>query len=152
MHFPPPDIFVHILKFVDVMHHAPLAWNPFLGHDSLLDENPTLAALARTCRAFSEPTLDLLWSSQVTLAPLIWTLGDKVRAQYQEPQEMSEKRGKNRTQGFFMVRMTHLLLLTKCIEVSQEYKTYTDCLGVVQIPHVRIPSEETWVLPHRTSQ
>lgn len=34
----------------------------------------TLAALARTCKSFSEPALDLLWHSQTSLVPLISNL------------------------------------------------------------------------------
>lgn len=38
-------------------------------------ENATFfAGLARTCRAFSEPALDMLWHSQANFTPLLKTL------------------------------------------------------------------------------
>ena len=43
--------------------------------------NPTLASLARTCKAFMEPTLDALWRSQVNLAPLVQTFPEDVWSQ-----------------------------------------------------------------------
>ncbi|KAF8436325.1 hypothetical protein L210DRAFT_1003807 [Boletus edulis BED1] len=33
-------------------------------------DKPTLASLARTCCAFKEPALNLLWEELVTLSPL----------------------------------------------------------------------------------
>ena len=97
--FPTPDVFIHILKFVQFLHHAPMPWNPFFGHHSFLDWNPTLVALAQTCKALSEPSLDLLWSTQVTLAPLMRTLGDDICVMGMETDEMYERRGKDIFRG-----------------------------------------------------
>ena len=66
-----PDIFNLILEFVSL-----LLWDddPYHGHDHYYSSNPVLAALARTCRTFLEPTLDVLWRSQLTVGPLVRTL------------------------------------------------------------------------------
>ncbi|RDB21734.1 hypothetical protein Hypma_010795 [Hypsizygus marmoreus] len=50
--------------------------------DNVLEENGytpglrTLAGVARTCRAFSDPALDLLWRSRSSIAPLIRVMPD----------------------------------------------------------------------------
>ncbi|KAI0740561.1 hypothetical protein C8Q76DRAFT_608386 [Earliella scabrosa] len=66
-----PDIFNLILEFVSL-----LLWDddPYHGHDHYYSSNPVLAALARTCRTFLEPTLDVMWRSQLTVGPLVRTL------------------------------------------------------------------------------
>ena len=59
------------------MHHAleieEILSNIF-GHFSLTDDIatavPSLAVLARTCRAFKEPALDVLWRTLGDLSPL----------------------------------------------------------------------------------
>ena len=38
----------------------------------------SLAQLARTCQAFHEPALDILWSKQASLIPALKTLGPKI--------------------------------------------------------------------------
>ncbi|KAF9232048.1 hypothetical protein BU15DRAFT_55452 [Melanogaster broomeanus] len=43
----------------------------FVRVDSWMLKNPTLAALARTCRAFKEPALDMLWFELDDLSPLV---------------------------------------------------------------------------------
>ena len=66
------DIFYNILEFACVE-----IWDdndPYQGHHACYSSNPILAALARTCRTFLEPTLDIMWRNQLTLAPLIGTL------------------------------------------------------------------------------
>jgi hypothetical protein len=47
--------------------------------DSPVDPNPTLAALARTCRTFKEPALDTLWKHIYGLDPLISCFPEGVR-------------------------------------------------------------------------
>ena len=42
------------------------------------EEHATLAALARTCRAFSEPSLDYLWRRLDSLLPLLRSFADVV--------------------------------------------------------------------------
>ncbi|KAH7926845.1 hypothetical protein BV22DRAFT_1045792 [Leucogyrophana mollusca] len=70
-------------------------------HDSILLEWPklidsssrqTLAALARTCRDFSEPALDILWARLDTLEPLVrcfpdsvWSVSDEGVIDLEEP-------------------------------------------------------------------
>ena len=66
------DIFHNILEFACVE-----IWNehdPYHGHHACYSSNPILAALARTCRSFLEPALDIMWRNQLTLAPLVGTL------------------------------------------------------------------------------
>jgi hypothetical protein len=47
--------------------------------DKLRDgSRPTLAALARTCRTFKEPALDLLWENITGFKPLFSCLPDGV--------------------------------------------------------------------------
>lgn len=43
-----------------------------------LEERRTLAALARTCHAFSEPSLDRLWRRLGSLLPLVRSFVDVV--------------------------------------------------------------------------
>ena len=50
----------------DIFHHIP----PVSDKYSLENPNPTLAALARICRAFNEPALDALWEALPNLAPI----------------------------------------------------------------------------------
>ncbi|KAF8121624.1 hypothetical protein EV363DRAFT_1405755 [Boletus edulis] len=61
------------------MHHALEIEEIFLNifdHCDYMDgvwrwrDNPTLASLARTCRAFKEPALNLLWEELIHLSPL----------------------------------------------------------------------------------
>lgn len=65
------DIFHYILQFVVLVLWDDV--NPYEGHHMCFDANPILAALARTCRAFSEPALDRLWQNQLNLYPLVRT-------------------------------------------------------------------------------
>lgn len=67
-----PEIYGRILDFVTVT-----LWSEnliFNGYNQFYYSNPMLAALARTCRTFLEPTLDVLWRNQLTLGPLVMTL------------------------------------------------------------------------------
>ena len=66
-----PEIFRRILDFVNV--HLP-GFSPFEGYDAAFSVNPSLASLARTCKTFLEPTLNVLWYTQTTLVPLVRTL------------------------------------------------------------------------------
>ena len=66
-----PDVFLNILDFVNLQVHNK---DPFHGYHELCYHNPTLAALAVTCKAFMEPTLNVLWKSQRGLGPLVRTL------------------------------------------------------------------------------
>lgn len=66
------DIFYYILEFVILE-----LWDdedPWKGYNDYWVGNPTLAALARTCRGFHDPALNVLWRNQLTLGPLIKTL------------------------------------------------------------------------------
>ncbi|KAI9063937.1 hypothetical protein FKP32DRAFT_650059 [Trametes sanguinea] len=65
-----PDILQRILDFVEV--EVPDRF--YAGHCSSYWKNGTLARLARTCRAFHQPSLDVLWRHQFTLGPLVKTL------------------------------------------------------------------------------
>jgi len=50
-----------------------------VGEDKLRHgSRPTLAALARTCRTFKEPALDLLWANITGFKPLLSCLPDGV--------------------------------------------------------------------------
>ena len=66
-----PGIYSHILEFAN-LHFADD--NPMHSYHQFGDTNPTLAALARTCKVFLEPTLNILWRTQYTLAPIIRAL------------------------------------------------------------------------------
>ena len=66
-----PGIYNHILEFVN-LHFADD--NPMHSYHQFGETNPTLAALAGTCKVFLEPTLNVLWRTQRTLAPIIRTL------------------------------------------------------------------------------
>ncbi|KAI0628392.1 hypothetical protein C8Q77DRAFT_1068064 [Trametes polyzona] len=66
-----PDIFLSILDYVVVLPVDGF----YLGYNTIVYHgNPSVARLARTCRAFLEPCLDALWRHQYTLAPLVKTL------------------------------------------------------------------------------
>ncbi|KAI0644865.1 hypothetical protein C8Q79DRAFT_736818 [Trametes meyenii] len=65
-----PDIFLHILDFLMVQHSPDF----YAGYNQPLYKNCAVARLARTCRAFLEPCLDMLWRQQWTLGPLVMTL------------------------------------------------------------------------------
>ncbi|KAI0692313.1 hypothetical protein C8T65DRAFT_610798 [Cerioporus squamosus] len=67
-----PEIYNRILDFVSVTLWGEMVI--FVGYNQVYYSNPILAALARTCRAFLEPTLDVLWRNQLTLGPLVLTL------------------------------------------------------------------------------
>ena len=69
-----PDIFAHIVQFA--LARNPYK-DPFVG-DSYTDINQTVAALARTCKTFSEPALDGLWHSLLTIGPLLRTFPEDV--------------------------------------------------------------------------
>ena len=72
------DIFSNILD-----HALTLVQDvdPFRSSNMYVPGNPTLASLARTCKAFMEPTLDTLWRSQVNLVPLVQTFPEDVWSQ-----------------------------------------------------------------------
>ena len=72
------DIFSNILDHVLTLVQEV---DPFGSSNMYAPGNPTLASLARTCKAFMEPTLDALWRSQVTLAPLVQTFPEDVWSQ-----------------------------------------------------------------------
>ncbi|KAF9232054.1 hypothetical protein BU15DRAFT_67817 [Melanogaster broomeanus] len=57
-----PALLIHEIFFVIVY---------FVRVDLWMLKNPTLAALARTCRAFKEPALDMLWFELDDLSPLV---------------------------------------------------------------------------------
>ncbi|KAJ2993224.1 hypothetical protein NUW54_g7760 [Trametes sanguinea] len=65
-----PDIFHRILDFVEL--ELPVDF--YASHTQLWWKNRSLARLARTCRAFQEPSLNVLWKRQYTLGPLVRTL------------------------------------------------------------------------------
>lgn len=66
------DILYYILEFVVLeLWDEDDLWK---GYNSYWVGNPTLAALARTCRTFQDPALNVLWRNQLTLGPLIKTL------------------------------------------------------------------------------
>lgn len=65
-----PDIFKRILDFLEVLPSGDF----YSGYDQEKDQNASIARLARTCRAFLEPSLDVLWKHQLTLCPLLKTL------------------------------------------------------------------------------
>ena len=67
-----PDVFFNILDFANLQ--VPDVDDPFRGHHQFWDYNPTLASMAVTCKAFTEPTLNVLWRSQRSLGPLVRTL------------------------------------------------------------------------------
>ena len=54
----------------DIFHH----FSPDIGILWREETIPELAALARTCRAFKEPALDILWRVLHHLSPLLWCL------------------------------------------------------------------------------
>uniref|UniRef100_A0A5K1K0P3 Cell surface hydrophobicity-associated protein n=1 Tax=Ganoderma boninense TaxID=34458 RepID=A0A5K1K0P3_9APHY len=66
-----PDVFLNILDFVNLQDPNS---DPFRGDYQFCHYNPTLAALAVTCKAFMEPALNVLWKSQRSLGPLVRTL------------------------------------------------------------------------------
>ena len=66
-----PDILAQIVEFVLVLSPLP-RYDPMGFHE--YDYNPTLAALARTCKLFMEPSLNALWRSLTTMGPLMKTL------------------------------------------------------------------------------
>ena len=70
-----PDVLYHILDFVLLLlpDHNDSIYYPYHGYEHHYLTNPALAALARTCRTFLEPALDLLWRHQMTLGPLLLT-------------------------------------------------------------------------------
>lgn len=68
-----PGIYAHILEFVNLQFPND---DPMHGYHQFCESNPTLASLARTCKAFLEPTLDVLWRTQRSLGPIIKTLPD----------------------------------------------------------------------------
>ncbi|KAI0753554.1 hypothetical protein C8Q80DRAFT_519853 [Daedaleopsis nitida] len=68
-------IYHNILQFVRLQFPYK---DPFHGFHQYCDINPTLVSLAVTCKAFLEPTLDILWFSQISLAPIVRTLPDGV--------------------------------------------------------------------------
>ncbi|RPD58094.1 hypothetical protein L226DRAFT_561915 [Lentinus tigrinus ALCF2SS1-7] len=70
------DIVSNILEFVSLI--PPDQDNPWRGYTNRHTTNPVLAALARTCRTLSEPSLDVLWRNQYTLGPLIRTLPSRL--------------------------------------------------------------------------
>ncbi|KAI0365903.1 hypothetical protein BV20DRAFT_972447 [Pilatotrama ljubarskyi] len=65
-----PDIFNRILDFLLVLPPDDF----YAAKQQLEDKNPSIAALARTCRGFLEPSLNALWKHQRTLSPLVQTL------------------------------------------------------------------------------
>ncbi|KAI0359274.1 hypothetical protein OH77DRAFT_1395502 [Trametes cingulata] len=78
-----PDILQRILDILLILPRADF----YGGYQQFQDKNPSLARLARTCRRFLEPCLDVLWRHQRTLAPLVRTLPADVYEEtlYQEP-------------------------------------------------------------------
>ncbi|RPD58120.1 hypothetical protein L226DRAFT_156608 [Lentinus tigrinus ALCF2SS1-7] len=73
--FRSPEVFSHILCFVNMQ--LPEEY-PTWGYHLYTDFNPTLASLARTCRTFLEPTLDMLWRYQMNLGPILRTFPEDV--------------------------------------------------------------------------
>ena len=71
------DIFVHILRFVVVLNHLS-EHDPLAGYHQEWDYNPTLVSLARTCKTFMQPSLDVIWGIIPSLAPLLKTFPDGV--------------------------------------------------------------------------
>ncbi|KAF8441523.1 hypothetical protein L210DRAFT_3644804 [Boletus edulis BED1] len=70
--------------FFRVMHHAlqiPEILLKIFGQDILNARD--LAAIARTCRAFKEPALDVLWSVLKDVSPLARCLSDVSRRKYE---------------------------------------------------------------------
>ncbi|KAI0753536.1 hypothetical protein C8Q80DRAFT_519088 [Daedaleopsis nitida] len=72
-----PHIYHNILQFAR-LHFPVQDADPFQGFHQYCDINPTLLSLAVTCKAFLEPTLNILWCSQISLAPIVRTLPDGV--------------------------------------------------------------------------
>ncbi|KAI0800386.1 hypothetical protein C8Q74DRAFT_1236194 [Fomes fomentarius] len=70
-----PGIYTLILEYVNLQFPDE---DPMHGYHQFCDSNPTLASLARTCKAFLEPTLDVLWRSQRSLGPIIRTFPESV--------------------------------------------------------------------------
>ncbi|KAJ8463529.1 hypothetical protein ONZ51_g10197 [Trametes cubensis] len=64
------DVFRRVLDFVEVE----LPDGFYAGYHLRRSKNATLGRLARTCRAFLEPSLNALWKNQLTLGPLVQTL------------------------------------------------------------------------------
>lgn len=58
------------LMVLDIFYTILDCYEPVFVSDDLV-ERRTLAALARTCRAFSDPALDYLWRKLDSLKPLI---------------------------------------------------------------------------------
>ena len=78
------DVLFNVLDFVNLQVPNP---DPFHGHHESCHYNPTLAALAVTCKAFMEPALNVLWKSQRSLGPLVRTLpedcwGEEIVGEY----------------------------------------------------------------------
>ena len=65
------EILSNILEFVNLQLPET---DPFHGYSQFYDHNPTIVALAVSCRTFLEPTLNILWRSQLNLGPLLRTL------------------------------------------------------------------------------
>lgn len=65
-----PDIFRRILDYLEIL---PLG-DFHSGYEQARSGNASIARLARTCRAFLEPSLNVLWKHQLTLCALLKTL------------------------------------------------------------------------------
>lgn len=64
-----------LLNIFGHCHPADAAWTILRSHATA-----DLAALARTCRTFKEPALDVLWSELIDLSPLAYCLPESHRS------------------------------------------------------------------------
>ena len=65
-----PDIFNRILDILEIDPDPDF----YAGYHQQLYRCRSIARLARTCRTFLEPCLDVIWRKQYTLGPLVHTL------------------------------------------------------------------------------
>ena len=76
-----PHIFDLILKFVDVFPSNGELDDPIAVPSYTIKGNKTLAILARTCRMFRDPALNVLWHTIRDIKPLLRTFPAHLRVE-----------------------------------------------------------------------
>ena len=90
---------------LDIFHHC---CPPDLSEVDRKEAIPDLAALARSCRTFKEPALDVLWGVLIDLSPLVRCLPEA------SSRKTSLKKMVRFFQGFFTFSLAFIFLLSFC--------------------------------------
>ncbi|KAF8550083.1 hypothetical protein OG21DRAFT_1514510 [Imleria badia] len=91
------------------------------------DATSDLASLARTCRAFKEPALDLLWEHMVNLSPLVQCLADVSHQLI--PDEYSFTRSLTRIEWDILRSYTRRIRSIQQIERGLDWESVTTFLN-----------------------